>query len=227
MFIVGMPRSGTTLVEQILSAHPQVHGCGERAGIAQIAGEIARIPQLRWPADAALLDPAWCRQRAAAYLEGAGDACAARVVDKQPYNFLHVGLLGLLFARARIVWCRRDPRDIALSIYSESLSPASAFATDLDDIRLVIEGQERLMRHWQAVSALPILEVAYEDVVADVETSARRLVAFSGLDWDDVCLSFHLSARPVQTLSRWQVRQPMHARSVGRWRHYPQWFKPL
>ena len=122
------------------------------------------------------------------------------------------------------MWCRRDPRDIAVSIYGESMSPASSFATDLDDIRFVIEGHERLMRHWQAVSALPILEVAYEDVVADLPTHARRLVDFTGLSWDDACLRFHDSARPVQTLSRWQVRQPVHARSVGRWRNYPQWF---
>ncbi len=224
VFVVGMPRSGTTLVEQILAAHPQVRGCGERVGIAEIAGEIARLPGLDWPQRAALLDPAWCRARAAGYLAAAGDAQAARLVDKQPYNFPHVGLLGLLFADARIVWCRRDPRDIAVSIYGESMSPASSFATDLDDIRFVIAGQERLMRHWQAVSALPILEVAYEDVVADLPNHARRLVDFTGLSWDDACLQFHDSARPVQTLSRWQVRQPVHARSVGRWRNYPQWF---
>ena len=149
---------------------------------------------------------------------------AARVVDKQPYNFLHVGLLAMLFADARIIWCRRDPRDIALSIFSESFAPASTFATDLDDIRFVIEDQERLMRHWQAVSPLPILEMPYEAVVADAEGHARRLIEFAGLPWDDACLAFHDSKRPVQTLSRWQVRQPVHNRSVGRWRNYPQWF---
>lgn len=226
VFVLGMPRSGTTLAEQILAAHPQVHGCGERVGIVEIADAIGPQTGLRWPQDAASLDPAWCRRQAEAYIAGASDAQATRLVDKQPYNFLHVGLLHLLFANARIVWCRRDPRDIALSIYSENFSPMSSFATDLDDIAFVIAGQERLMRHWQAVSTLPILELVYEDVVADVETSARRLVEFAGLDWDDACLSFHQSARPVQTLSRWQVRQPVHARSVGRWRHYPQWFAP-
>ena len=224
-FIVGMPRSGTTLAEQILAAHPQVHGCGERVGIADVAEAIARLPGMRWPEDAVRLDPGWCRERATAYLQGAGDAAAARPVDKQPYNFLHVGLIAMLLADARIAWCRRDPRDVALSIYSESMSPDSSYATDLGDIRFVIDGHERLMRHWQAVSPLPILEVAYEEVVADVEAAARRLVAFAGLAWDDACLAFHEGRRPVQTLSRWQVRQPVHTRSVGRWRNYAQWFE--
>jgi Sulfotransferase family len=130
----------------------------------------------------------------------------------------------MLFADARIVWCRRDPRDVALSIYSESFSPLSGYATDLDDIRFFIEGQERLMRHWQSVSPLPILEVRYEDVVTHTETQARSLIDFAGLPWDAACLEFHRSGRSVQTLSRWQVRQPVHSRSVGRWRNYPQWF---
>lgn len=226
LFVVGMPRSGTTLVEQVLAAHPAVHGCGERTGIVEIATAIADETGLRWPEDAALVPDGWLQRKAAAYLESAASvpAGARRLVDKQPYNFLHVGLLSMLFADARIVWCRRDPRDIALSIFSESFSPLSTFATDLDDIRFMIDGQERLMRHWQAVSPLPILEMRYEEMVADLEQQARRLIGFAGLPWDDACLSFHASARPVQTISRWQVRQPVHGRSVGRWRNYPQWF---
>lgn len=226
IFIVGMPRSGTTLTEQILAAHPAVQGCGERTAIVETASSVEVETGLRWPQDAARLDADWRRGKAQAYLDAIHDVAttAARVVDKQPYNFLHVGLLAILFADARIIWCRRDSRDIALSIFSESFAPASTFATDLDDIRFVIEGQERLMRHWQAVSPLPILEMPYEAVVADAEGYARRLIEFAGLPWDDACLAFHDSKRPVQTLSRWQVRQPVHNRSVGRWRNYPQWF---
>lgn len=231
LFVVGMPRSGTTLVEQILSAHPQGHGCGELTGIVGIAHEIsAGIPAqtgLRWPRDAAQVDGAWLRERAQAYLSVAlrgAPADVRRLVDKQPYNFLHVGLIAMLFADARIVWCRRDPRDIALSIFSESFAPSATYATDRDDIAFVIAQQERLMRHWQAVSPLPILEFEYERVVADTEAQIRRLVDFAGLPWDARCLDFHASGRSVQTLSRWQVRQPMHARSVGRWRHYLEWF---
>lgn len=227
VFVLGMPRSGTTLVEQILAAHPQVHGCGELTGIVAIAQEAFEGTGLRWPQDAARFDAAWLRRRAVDYLRAAAKPAhddTKRLIDKQPYNFLHVGLIAMLFADARIVWCRRDPRDVALSIFSESFSPLSSYATDLDDIRFFIEGQERLMRHWQSVSPLPIIEVHYEDVVADTEAQARRLIDFAGLPWDAACLAFHSSGRSVQTLSRWQVRQPVHSRSVGRWRNYPQWF---
>lgn len=227
VFVLGMPRSGTTLVEQILAAHPQVHGCGELTGIVAIAQDAFESTGLRWPQDASGFDAAWLRGRAADYLQIAAKPApdgTKRLVDKQPYNFLHIGLLAMLFADARIVWCRRDARDVALSIFSESFSPLSSYATDLDDIRFFIEGQERLMRHWQSVSPLPILEVHYEDVVADTEAQARRLVDFAGLPWNAACLEFHRSGRSVQTLSRWQVRQPVHSRSVGRWRNYPQWF---
>jgi tetratricopeptide (TPR) repeat protein len=227
VFVLGMPRSGTTLVEQIFAAHPQVHGCGELTGIVTIAQRAVESTGLRWPQDAARFDAAWLSRHAVDYLQAAAKPAPAdtkRLVDKQPYNFLHVGLIAMLFADARIVWCRRDPRDVALSIFSESFSPLSSYATDLDDIRFFIDGQERLMRHWQSVSPLSILEVHYEDVVADTEAQARRLIEFAGLSWDAACLEFHRSGRSVQTLSRWQVRQPVHSRSVGRWRNYPQWF---
>jgi tetratricopeptide (TPR) repeat protein len=230
VFVLGMPRSGTTLIEQILAAHPQVYGCGELTGIVTIAHEAFDSTGLRWPQDAARFDAAWLSRHAVDYLQSAAKPAPAdtkRLVDKQPYNFLHVGLIAMLFADARIVWCRRDPRDVALSIFSESFSPLSSYATDLDDIRFFIEGQERLMRHWQSVSPLSILEVRYEDVVADTEAQARRLIDFAGLSWDAACLEFHRSGRSVQTLSRWQVRQPVHSRSVGRWRNYPQWFSEV
>lgn len=227
LFVVGMPRSGTTLVEQILAAHPRGHGCGELAGVVSIADGIAESTGLGWPQDAGHVAPAWRIERARSYLDVAARGApvdALRLVDKQPYNFLHIGLIAMLFADARIVWCRRDPRDVALSIYSESFSPQSSFATDLDDIAFVIAQQERLMRHWRAVSPLPILEFDYETIVVDSETQIRRLIDFAGLPWHEACLRFHESGRVVQTLSRWQVRQPLHPRSVGRWRNYPQWF---
>lgn len=226
VFVLGMPRSGTTLAEQILAAHPQAFGCGERADLVEIARSLPFETGLDWPQRMADVPADWLRRCAEAYLAGAGEAAqgALRLIDKQPYNFLHVGLIAMLFADARIVWCRRDPRDIALSIFSESFSPQATYATDLDDIAFMIAQQERLMRHWQAVSPLPILELRYEDVVADTDAQIRRLVDFAGLPWDDRCLAFHACERAVQTHSRWQVRQPVHARSVGRWRRYPQWF---
>ncbi len=229
LFVVGMPRSGTTLIEQILAAHPQAHGCGELTGIVGIAGDIPLRTGLLWPQNAARVDADWLRARAQDYLDIAArgaPADAQRLIDKQPYNFLHIGLIAMLFADARIVWCRRDPRDIALSIFSESFAPSATYATDLDDIAFVIAQQERMMRHWQAVSPLPIVEMRYETVVTETDTQIRRLIDFAGLPWDDRCLDFHASGRSVQTISRWQVRQPTHTRSVGRWRNYPQWFGP-
>lgn len=225
VFVLGMPRSGTTLAEQILAAHPDVHGCGELKGIVGIAEAAAR--RVAWPAGAGALEPAWMHAQARTYLADASRAAPAgvqRLVDKQPYNFLHVGLLAMLFADARVVWCRRDPRDIAVSIYGENFAPSATYATDLGDIAFVIAQQERLMRHWQRVSPLPLLELQYEDVVAEPDRQIRRLIAFAGLPWDDACLGFHASGRSVHTISRWQVRQPVHGRSVGRWRHYPRWF---
>lgn len=227
VFVLGMPRSGTTLAEQILAAHPQAHGCGELTGIVSIAQNAFAGTGLRWPQDAPRFDASWTHGRAAGYLRlamSSADEDAKRLIDKQPYNFLHVGLIAMLFADARIVWCRRDPRDIALSIFSESFSPLATYATDIDDIRYFIEEQQRLMRHWQSVSPLPMLEVQYETMVTDTEAQIRRLIDFAGLPWDERCLDFHNSGRSVQTLSRWQVRQPVHTKSVGRWRNYPQWF---
>lgn len=218
-FVVGMPRSGTTLVEQILAAHPQAHGCGELTAIPDIVDAMSGASAWR--------DEHHRLRHAQDYLDIAtrhAPQDTRRLVDKQPYNFMHLGMIGMLFAHARIVWCRRDPRDIALSIYSESFAPSATHATDLGDIAFAIAQQERLMRHWQAVSPLPILEMHYERMVEDSEAQIRQLIDFAGLPWDARCLDFHASRRPVQTLSRWQVRQPMHARSVGRWRNYPQWF---
>ncbi len=234
VFVVGMPRSGTTLVEQILAAHPQGHGCGELTAIATIVHDASEYAlgnaELCWPQDAGRINTDWLRVRAVEYLNTAAAFAsteARRLIDKQPYNFLHIGLIAMLFADARIVWCQRDSRDIALSIFSESFSPLSGYATDLDDIAFVIAQQERLMRHWQAVSPLKILEIQYETLVTDIDTQCRRLIDFVGLPWDERCLAFHDNRRSVQTLSRWQVRQPAHTRSIGRWRKYPQWFSAV
>ena len=132
-----------------------------------------------------------------------------------------------MFPRARVVWCRRDPRDVAISIFGENFAPDEAWATRLDTIGGYIRGQERLMRHWQSVLPLPILESSYEALVESPETGARAIVDFAGLPWDPACLAFHRSARAVQSPSRWQVRQPVHTRSVGRWRHYADHLAPL
>ncbi len=218
VFIVGMPRSGTTLVEQVIASHPQAAGCGELPDLGQLAAHPLQ--------DAAALADAAQRWLASAERH-ASRAGALRLVDKAPLNFYHLGLAAALFPNARIVWCRRDARDVALSIFSENFALESQFATDLGDIGATINAQHRLMRHWQQVLPLPIHEVRYEDFVADLDTQAPRLIEFLGLPWDDACLAFHASDRAVQTPSRWQVRRPAHTGSIGRWRPYADWLAPL
>lgn len=211
VFVVGMLRSGTTLVEQLIAAHPHAAGCGELQTLPAIAAH-PREPT----ADAArYLDVAMRR----------GSPDARRLVDKFPLNFFNLGVAARLFKNACVVWCRRDPRDVALSNFSENTAAQFPFATDFEDIALLQAAHDRLMRHWQAVLPLPILEVQYESFVADIEPQARRLIEFLGLDWDPVCLEFHGRTRAVQTPSRWQVRRPVHTGSVGRWRAYREWLE--
>jgi tetratricopeptide (TPR) repeat protein len=232
VFVVGMPRSGTTLTEQIIGSHAQAHGCGELPDMALIARNLPSrdgSPQ-QWPHIIEDIDPGSLQQAIDRYLAATtrhAPAEALRLVDKSPMNFYLLGLVALMFPRARVVWCRRDPRDIAVSIYGENFSLSERFATRLEGIGHSINLQNRLMRHWQKVLPLPILELDYEQLVSDIEPQARRLIEFTGLPWDPACLQFHRSDRGVQTPSRWQVRQPVHTRSVGRWKNYAFAMAPL
>ena len=230
VLIVGMPRSGTTLTEQIIASHPLAHGCGELAELPLLANAL-------WPSLQAQ-PPTWCAplttealyEAAASYSRAAGRGASVRaqvLVDKAPLNFLNLWLIALLYPDTKIVWCRRHPLDIAVSIYGENFALEERLCTRLDGISHYILAQEKLMRHWQQVLPLPILEVAYESLVSDPENAARRLVEFTGLEWDPLCLQFHKREIGVQTPSRWQVRQPIHTRSVGRWRNYRQNLQPL
>jgi len=219
VFVVGMPRSGTTLTEQIISMHSQAHGCGELPDLPLIVQALGN----RWPGDAAELGREFLEREAARYLQAAtrhAPESALRLVDKSPLNYFNLGLAAQLFPRARVIWCRRDPRDIALSIYSENFALDAQFATGLDAIAHSISLQTRLMRHWQSALPLPIHELRYESLVESPEPEARRLFAFLDLPWEPACLEFHRSNRAVQTPSRWQVREPIHGRSAGRWRRY-------
>lgn len=219
LFVVGMPRSGTTLTEQIIAMHSRAHGCGELPDLPLIVKTLGA----RWSDIARDLEPGLLEREAARYLQAASRHAAAdvlRLVDKTPLNYFNLGLVALLFPQARVVWCRRDPRDIAISIYSENFALNSRFATDLDAIAHSIALQTRLMRHWQSVLPLPIHELRYEALVESPETEARRLIGFLGLDWEPACLEFHRSNRTVQTPSRWQVREPIHRRSSGRWQRH-------
>jgi tetratricopeptide (TPR) repeat protein len=233
VFVVGLPRSGTTLTEQILAGHPRVFAAGELDVLTDMAtGTPDRLgrPDPPWPETAPQLTREIVSVIARdhrARLRALAPTDVRYVVDKQPLNFWHLGLVALTFPHARVVHCRRDLRDNGLSIYAENFTPEQRWSTDLSDIAHYWRGYRRLMEHWSRVSGLEILNVDYEDTVADLEGQARQLTQFLGLPWDDAVLSFHESARAVQTPSRWQVRRPLYASSVGRWRHYERQLAPL
>jgi tetratricopeptide (TPR) repeat protein len=214
-----MPRSGTSLVEQIAASHKQVFGAGERMDIAALLNRINKIPANialhRW-------DPEQVRGEAAAHISRlralGGDA--ARVIDKMPDNIKVLGQIRILFPNARIVVCRRDPRDVCVSCWTTHFGESIDWAWDLEDCARRAVEIERLLDHWRAVLPGPVLEIGYEALVQNIEEESRRLIAFLGLDWDPACLMFHKTERPVATASAQQVRQPVFAGSIGKWRRY-------
>jgi tetratricopeptide (TPR) repeat protein len=229
VFIVGLPRSGTTLTEQILAAHPLLHGAGELPDLARLAVRSVESKAEPWQA-AARLNAPQSRALADEYVRALRDGAPKgrlRISDKSPLNFFHLAFAALLFPGARVIHCRRDTRDTALSIWMENFNPDQRYATDFDDLAFYTAQYQRLMAHWRAVLPLPLLEVRYEDTVADVEAQARRLMTFLDVPWDARCLDFHKSERAVQTPSRWQVRQPIYTRAVARWRSYAEYLPDL
>ena len=224
VFIVGMPRSGTSLAEQILASHPQVFGAGE---VRFWDDAFAALEKTGLDARAATtLLPALARE----YLGrlAAAPAGATRVIDKMPANFLYAGLIHAAFPRARIIHMRRDPIDTCLSIYFQNFFNVTPYGNDLEHLANYYEQYVRIGDHWRSV--LPpavLLEVPYEGLVADQEGWTRRMLAFIDLPWDPRCLEFHRTERTVITASRWQVRQRMHAGSVGRWQNYERHVGPL
>ena len=233
VFIVGLPRSGTTLTEQVLAGHPEVHGAGELDLLTDLAtGLPDRLGRADppWPAavrDLTRDDCVGVAQDLLVRLDMIAPAGAARVIDKQPLNFWHLGLVALALPNARIINCTRDIRDCGLSIFSENFTPEQRWATDLGDIAYYWSGYRRLMDHWRAASDLRIIDVRYEELVADLEGQSRRLLDFLGLDWTPSVLDFHAQERAVQTPSRWQVRQPIYRTSRGRWQAYERHIGPL
>jgi tetratricopeptide (TPR) repeat protein len=229
IFIVGMPRSGTTLAEQILASHPAVAAGGELSTVAVLAHEIGRAGE-PYPAGASRLDAASVAALGRRYLErlDAVSRDAAHVTDKMPFNFMHLGLIAGLFPRARIIHCRRDPLDTCLSCYFTSFSESLSFASDLRALGSYYLAYRRMMARWRAV--LPpasLLEVDYERLVDHSEAVVREMLAHCGLPWEPACLEFHRTERGIRTPSRWQVRQPIYPHAVGRWRHYEAQLQPL
>ncbi|VAX42876.1 TPR domain protein [hydrothermal vent metagenome] len=229
LFIVGMPRSGTTLIEQIIDAHPLAHGCGELPDIRHIAAEFDKALGNRGPAAFADLTPKHLDHGARTYLDRMAQLApeAAIVTNKLPHNFELLGLINRMLPGARVIHCRRNPLDTCLSCYFTNLGPAHSYATDLADLAFAYAQYTKLMRHWQAACDLPILDVQYEALVAETETFARNIIEFVGLPWDDRCLRFYETSRAVATASVDQVRSPIYTSSVARWKRYDKHLDPL
>jgi Flp pilus assembly protein TadD len=229
VFIVGMPRSGTSLVEQILSSHSRVHACGERRDLYRLPRRLSEgVPGERWPECLEAVESRLLERLATEYLDAVGAEGSRRITDKLPANFLNLGLIQLLFPKARVIYCRRDPLSTGLSCFQQDFqSPGMDFARRLEHIGLYQQGCLRLMSHWHQVLDLPVCTLDYEALIESPEEHSRRLVEFMGLEWEEDCLRFHQSERIVRTASSHQVRKPIYSSSVGRWRDYAQWLGPL
>ena len=226
VFIVGMPRSGTSLVEQIAACHSRVFGAGELNAFEGIWAELSEhnrdVPIKKWSG-------AYARQLADRHLASlrALGTGALRIIDKMPDNIFFLWIIAALFPAARIILCRRDVRDACLSCFFHHFTEGHIYAYDLADCATRSLELERLAANWLRMLPLKILVIDYEKLVRDLEGESRRLIEFLGLEWEPACLDFHLAERPVFTASAWQVRQPLYSHSIGRWRNYERHLAPL
>ena len=230
VFVIGMPRSGTTLIEQILASHPAVHGAGELSEFDRLAKQMCDTRGEALPEGARVLEASDLLRLGESYAAGLQRLApgAERVTDKMPANFLYAGLIHLALPDARIIHVLREPRDTCLSCYSKLFTEEQNFTYDLGELGRYYCKYAELMAHWREV--LPdgrMLEIRYEDVIADLEGSARQLIEHCGLDWDPRCIAFHKSRRPVRTASAAQVRRPIYRTSLERWRAYERHLAPL
>ncbi|HEY8085921.1 MAG TPA: sulfotransferase, partial [Methylophilaceae bacterium] len=229
IFVLGMPRSGTTLVEQIIASHPQVFGAGELPDLLQMLNrplnEHTGFPACMEDISKEQIS-AWGAEYVAGLRQRHPDA--RFITDKMPSNFFALGLIHVMLPNAKIIHVRRDPVDTCLSCFTRLFSHGQEYSYDLAELGQYYTGYEKLTQHWRKVlPAGAFMEVRYEDIVADMETHARRLIAFCGLEWDAACHDFYNTKRAIRTASVTQVRQPIYNSSVGRWRRYEAHLKPL
>jgi tetratricopeptide (TPR) repeat protein len=232
IFIVGFQRSGTTLTEQILASHPQVHGAGELGFMTALLAELSidEPRRLGFPESMAFVSEGKLRQLGETYAARLSALApdAGRITDKMPDNYFLLGLIRLMLPRAKLLHVRRNPMDTCMSCYATHFTQGHPYTYDLTELGHRYRMYRELMDHWNAVlPAGSMLEVDYEDVIEDLEGQARRILAYCGLPWDDRCLSFHEAERPVETASLAQVRRPLYRSSVGRRRAYAKHLRPL
>lgn len=224
VFIVGMPRSGTTLLEQIIASHPRAQGVGELEDILRLVnGATARFElQEAYPRCFAEITTDMMNQLAGDYAERLTLLAPGkdRIVDKMPHNYMALGAISLLFPRATLIHSRRHPLDTCLSCFTTALGPAHAYSTSLANLVDNYREYRRVMDHWRQVLGDRLVEMDYEKLVAEPEAQSRRLVAAAGLDWDPACLRFYEGKRAVTTASVSQVRRPMYDSSIGRWKRF-------
>ena len=231
VFVVSMPRSGSTLVEHIIDSHPDASGAGESNLIPKLLGEqltpfvepgtdmpdIVRVPPDTW------------RQLGRSYIAQLAESGfgGSRTIDKQPFNYRLLGEIRLMLPHARIIWCKRDAMDTCLSCFTTAFRNAPAYCSGLENLGAAYRMHEALMDHWQSIMPNAIHTLVYEALVDDPQKQIRDLLEFLGLDWDPACLEFHRSKKQVTTASQVQVRQPLYQHSIGRWQRYEKWLQPL
>lgn len=233
VFIVGTPRCGSTLVEQIIASHPRAYGVGELRTLVRLTADLPALAKVNAPFPDALLHlgreavPPLARAYLSRLCRDAPPA-AERVCDKMLSHTLLIGFIAMLFPEARVIHCERHPMAIALSMYAHSFSGSgTGFTYDLDHIGRYLRQCRRLMAHWRRLSPMNITDVRYEDLVAAPEPGIRALLEAVDLPWDPACLEFYKAKRQVRTVSEWQVREPIHQRSREKWRRYAEHLAPL
>jgi tetratricopeptide (TPR) repeat protein len=232
VFVVGLPRTGTTLTEQILASHAEIHGAGE---LQFVSAAFKSLPERVGDPTADPFDildrltPEATREAGRGYIErldALSPPGATRVVDKQPDNVNHLGLIALLWPGSRVIMCHRDLRDVAVSCWQVGYT-TNPWINEWENIARRFADHQRVLEHWRRTRPLEWLDVSYEDLVLDPDGQARRMIGYLGLEWDPACLRFHENRRVVRTPSLAQVRQPLYTHSVGRWRNYEPFIQPL
>jgi len=230
IFIIGMPRSGTTLAEQILASHPDVHGAGELKYLGDVIGEYFTYQQQsQFPENIERIDCKIFKRLGQQYIERIARHShgTAYITNKMPHNFMHIGMIKLMLPKAKIIHCTRNPIDTCLSCYTNDFRVSHNYSYNLGELGQYYCLYHKLMTHWQEIPEINIINFSYEALISDQENETKCLLDACGLDWNDACLSFHQNNRPIMTASVNQVRRSLYNKSVQRWKHYEPHLKPL